>query len=424
MTDLDQAMRLHLEGRYAESEALYRQLIIEHPDSAKIMHCLSFLFQQTGRLEEALALIERSLLIDDAHAEWHYNHGIVLDRLARGADAAKAFSRSLELNRNNYFCWTNLGSVLEKNGTPDLAEQAYREAAMLNPQCMDAYYLLASLLASQGRFEEAKHFNCKGIVVDPSENQSKIKLGLALCETGRQEDAISLMQSWCDAEPGNPVAPHMLAAFRGMGSPERCADQYVEATFDNFAHDFDTVLARLNYAGPQLLEEEVGHLNFQKSSLNILDLGCGTGLNGLVLKPLSITLTGVDLSRAMLDKAKEKNCYDFLCKSEICAYLDQEGPRFDLISCIDTLIYFGDLEAVFRKVHDRLKPGGSFVFTTETGEKDFILDITGRYRHEESYVSRLLESAGFTLLRIKNAAIRLENAHPVAGQLFSAKRAG
>ncbi len=422
MTDLDQAMQLHLAGRYAESEALYRQLLDEHPDSAKIMHCLSFLLQQTGRLEESLDFIERSLSIDNAHAEWHYNHGIVLDKLGRCEDAAKAFSRSLELNRNNYFCWTNLGAVFEKTDAPDLAEKAYREAAMLNPQCMDAYYLLASLLASQGRFEEARYCNCMGIVVDPAENKSKIKLGLALCETGRQDDAIGLMKSWRDAEPENPVALHMLAAFSGMEPPERCADRYVEATFDNFAHDFDAVLARLDYAGPQLLKEELGRLDFRASSLNALDLGCGTGLNGLVLKPVSKTLTGVDLSRAMLDKAKERNCYDFLFKSEICAYLDQESARFDLITCIDTLIYFGNLEAVFRKAHDTLKPGGFFVFTTETGEKDFFLDITGRYRHENDYVAKLLASTGLTLIRTMDAPIRLENAHPVAGRLFSAKK--
>ena len=54
---MDQAMRLHLAGRHAESEALYRQIA---PDSAKAKHYLGFLLQQTGRLEEALELIEAS----------------------------------------------------------------------------------------------------------------------------------------------------------------------------------------------------------------------------------------------------------------------------------------------------------------------------------------------------------------------------
>lgn len=422
MTDLNRAMQLHLEGKYAESEALYRQLVDECPGSAKIMHCLGFLLQQTGRLDESLEFIERSLFIDDAHAEWHYNHGIVLDRLGREEDAAKAFSRSLALNRNNYFCWTNLGAVLEKSGASDLAEQAYREAVMLNPQCMDAYYLLASLLASQGRFDEAKYLNAQGIIADPAQNKSKIKLGLALCETGRQDEAIRLMKSWRDTEPENPIALHMLAAFRETDVPERCANRYIEATFDNFAHDFDSVLSRLDYAGPRLLEETLVRLGFRESSLNVLDLGCGTGLNGPVLKPISKTLTGVDLSRAMLDRAQEKNSYDFLFKSEICAFLDQENARFDLITCIDTLIYFGNLEAVFGKIQARLEMGGSFIFTTEKGTDGFDLDVTGRYRHAENYITGLLEKAGFTSPSVEAAVIRRESARPVDGQLFIASK--
>jgi predicted TPR repeat methyltransferase len=422
MTDLNRAMQLHLEGKYADSEALYRQLLEAHPDPAKIMQCLGFLLQQTGRLEEALEFIESSLAIDDAHAEWHYNHGIVLEKLGRSEDAAKAFSRSLSLNRNNYFCWTNLGAVLEKGGAFEQAEQAYREAVMLNPQCMDAYYLLASLFASQGRFIEAKHFNSQGIIYDPVENKSKIKLGLALYETGRQDDAIRLMKSWCDTEPGNPVALHMLAAFRETNAPERCTAQYVETTFDNFAHDFESVLSRLDYAGPRLLKEALCRLGFQKSSLKVLDLGCGTGLNGPVLKPISKILTGVDLSSAMLGKAQDKNCYDFFFKSEICEFLDRESARFDLITCIDTLIYFGNLEAVFRKIHARLEKGGSFIFTTETGSDGFDLDVTGRYRHAENYVTGLLEQAGFTPPSIEDAVIRRESARPVYGQLFIASK--
>lgn len=422
MTDLDQAMQLHLEGRYLESEALYRQIVKEHPDSAKTLHCLGFLLQQTGRLEESLDLIEQSLAIDDAHAEWHYNHGIVLDKLGRGVDASEAFSRSLKLNPSNYFCWTNLGAVLEKNGSSDLAEQAYREAAMRDPHCKDAYYLLASLLASQGRFDEARYFNCRGIIADPVERKSRTKLGLAHCEIGQKEEAICLMESWLEEEPGNPVPLHMIAAFRGLDAPERCPDRYIEATFDTFAKDFDSVLSRLNYSGPRLLEEEIARLDFREESLHVLDLGCGTGLSGPVLKPVSRTLTGVDLSGAMLDKAREKQCHDALIKAEICEFLDRESMEFDLVACIDTLIYFGDLEAVFSKVHARLKPGGSFIFTTEAGACGFALDITGRYRHARDYVAALLERAGFSMLHVRDAPIRLENARPVPGHLFSARK--
>ena len=419
---MDQAMRLHLAGRHAESEALYRQIA---PDSAKAKHYLGFLLQQTGRLEEALELIEASLLHDNSHSEWHYNHGIVLDRLGRCDEATAAFEHSLKLAPDNYFCKTSLGALLEKTGEIDRAEQLYREASQLDPHCPDAHYLLASLLVAQGRFLEARHSNSLGLIADPVRDKSKIKLGIAYCEVGEKDRAIALMENWLLEEPGNPLAIHMLAAFRG-DAPERCSERYVEAAFDKFAAQFDSVLTRLDYAGPRLLREELQRLRFAPNSLKVLDLGCGTGLNGQILESVSLSLTGVDISQAMLDAAQNTQYYDFLFKSEISAFLDESRDRFDLITCMDTLIYFGNLGPVFSKIHARLAPGGQFVFTTEKlapdSGKKYELGITGRYRHSEDYVARLLEEAGFEPPFTGNAAIRKESGQPVEGQLFSARK--
>ncbi len=421
---MDQAMRLHLAGRHTESEALYRQIPAHHPDSAKAKHYLGFLLQQMGRLEEALEFIEASLQLDNSHSEWHYNHGIVLDRLGRCDEAIAAFEHSLKLAPGNYFCKTSLGALLEKSGDIGRAEQLYREASQIDPHCPDAHYLLASLLVAQGRFLEARHSNSLGLIADPARDKSKIKLGIAYCEVGERDRAIVLMENWLHEEPGNPVASHMMAAFRG-DAPERCSERYVEAAFDRFAAQFDSILTRLDYAGPRLLREELQRLGLAQNSLKALDLGCGTGLNGRILKSVALSLTGVDISQAMLDAAGKTQCYDFLVKSEICEFLCDGRDRFDLISCMDTLIYFGNLEPVFSGISARLAPGGQFVFTTEKLASDsggYELGITGRYRHSEDYVARLLDDAGFELSYAGNAAIRKESGQPVEGQLYSARK--
>jgi len=421
---MDQAMRLHLAGRHAESEALYRQIAAHHPDSAKAKHYLGFLLQQTGRLEEALELIEASLQHDNSHSEWHYNHGIVLDRLGRCDEAIAAFEHALKLAPGSYFCKTSLGALFEKTGKIDKAEQLYREASQIDPHCPDAHYLLAALLVAQGRFPEARHFNSLGLIADPASDKSKIKLGIAYCEVGEKDRAIALMENWLLEEPGNPVASHMLAAFRG-DLPERCSERYVEAAFDRFAAQFDSILTKLEYAGPRLLREELQRLGLARNSLKVLDLGCGTGLNGQILKSVALTLTGVDISQAMLDAAGRRQCYDFLVKSDICEFLGDGKDRFDLVACMDTLIYFGNLEPVFSGISARLAPGGQFVFTTEklaSDSKGYELGITGRYRHSEAHVARLLDESGFEPPHASSAAIRKESGQPVEGQLFSARK--
>ncbi len=57
------------------------------------------------------------------------------------------------------------------------------------------------------------------------------------------------------------------------------------------------------------------HVGAGSGGLNVrwqrgVDLGCGTGLMGLLLRPLVGYLEGVDLSSGMVDKAHGKGCYD------------------------------------------------------------------------------------------------------------------
>src|SRR3546814_6752733 len=91
--------------------------------------------------------------------------------------------------------------------------------------------------------------------------------------------------------------------------------------FDQFAHDFDEVLAKLDYQAPKLIEGAVARwlAGQEASDLDILDAGCGTGLCGLLLKPRARKLTGVDLSPGMIEKAQERGVYDELVAAELGA---------------------------------------------------------------------------------------------------------
>ena len=53
-----------------------------------------------------------------------------------------------------------------------------------------------------------------------------------------------------------------------------------------------------------------------------MDLGCGTGLMGPLLRSHVKQLEGVDLSAGMVQKAKERGCYDKLDVDELVACLN------------------------------------------------------------------------------------------------------
>ena len=423
---LSTAFRKHLDGNLEEAEDIYREIIRISPCNPQPKHYLGFLLQQTDRLSEAFEQLTSAIALDDSHSEWHFNLGVVLLRQGLVTAAIDAFSTAVTIESDKYFYWTNLGAACELIQELVRAEQCYKVATNLDPNCPDAFFLLSALCLKQERFQEARHFNYCGIIVSPADTKSKIVLGQAYYELGRVDDAIAHIESWLKCEPDNPVPMHLLAAYRGQHVPEQCSHEYVERTFDGFANSFENILGRLNYRGPDLVREYLAKLNISANTLGVLDLGCGTGLVGEVLKPYAHTLIGVDLSQGMLSQAAAKNLYYQLHKSDITNYLLSSCEQYDLIVCMDTFIYIGRLDVIFELIYKKLKIGGRLLFSTEKMVGDnklsYQLNVSGRYSHQQANLSTMLNKTGFKIAEIFDVTIRNESGYPIEGQFVCASR--
>jgi predicted TPR repeat methyltransferase len=68
-----------------------------------------------------------------------------------------------------------------------------------------------------------------------------------------------------------------------------------------------------------------------------VDLGCGTGLLGPLLRPQAHSLDGVDLSGKMMEKARGKECYDRLFVRDVVKFLEEQhacGVRYDVLVAV------------------------------------------------------------------------------------------
>ena len=123
---------------------------------------------------------------------------------------------------------------------------------------------------------------------------------------------------------------------------------YVARLFDDYAQRFDRHLVEeLAYRGPALIAAAIDAAAPGRRFARALDLGCGTGLAGAPLRARVERLEGVDLSPAMLAKARERGLYDALEAADIVDHLRRFGAAFDLIVAADALAYCGDLQPVF-----------------------------------------------------------------------------
>jgi predicted TPR repeat methyltransferase len=253
-----------------------------------------------------------------------------------------------------------------------------------------------------------------------------IPYGHLLYRLDRIPEGLEFYRKWSQAVPEDPVARHMLAAMGGTPQPERASDDYVRATFDDFADTFDRRLDGLKYQAPQLLH---GAITSQRGTraelLDVLDLGCGTGLCGPLFRPLARRLVGVDLSAKMLSKAAARGVYDQLNFGELTEYLSGCATRFDVIVAADVLCYFGDLSPVFTRLGAALRGDGIFACSLEAGESGgagapYALQPHGRYLHLRPYVEETIRRAGLRTVSIAERTLRYERSDEVTGLIVVA----
>jgi predicted TPR repeat methyltransferase len=227
---------------------------------------------------------------------------------------------------------------------------------------------------------------------------------------GKRDEARRAFETYFKANPDDAEVEHLLYALKDERPPERASDRTIQKIYKDFAWSYESRMREdLEYKGPERLLDAIRSVIGDEAGLNVVDLGCGSGFAGMVLKPFASRLIGIDLSPDMLELAKKRAIYDGLEVAEITDWLNQCDESFDLISCCDCLIYFGDLTKITQAAAKRLKPGGVFAITTEAGPTyPFRIADTGRYEHHPDHIRDAAAAAGLSLAHLQQAFLRFE----------------
>src|SRR5690606_34621284 len=109
--------------------------------------------------------------------------------------------------------------------------------------------------------------------------------------------------------PGDPVHAYYNALAHGT-TPAHQPPELNRALFDGMAELYDQHMVRgLKYQLPKQMAEKIT-ARYPDKKLNVLDLGCGTGLLGVCLGRIDGALIGVDISKGMIEQAARHDVYD------------------------------------------------------------------------------------------------------------------
>ncbi len=147
--------------------------------------------------------------------------------------------------------------------------------------------------------------------------------------------------------------------------------RWYEILFEDYGEKYDNENFTIGTTGEcDFIEKEINYVK----SLNILDVGCGTGRHSIELAKRAYKMTGIDLSESLLAKAREKADKQNLNID----FLNHDARKLPFNNEFEVAIMlceggFPLMETdemnfeILRNVAKSLKENGKFIFTTLNG---------------------------------------------------------
>ena len=306
------------------------------------------------------------------------------------------------------------------------ALKLYVQALQINPRnqvaadlisaILRTHFELALMLMKVGRNKEAILSFQRVLAIQPDESVVHAYLSRLFISCHDLQQATIHLHHYLRLVPEDPIGARMLLAYTGAEAiPERPAPSYIQRFYDNYANSYDQKLVNgLQYQSPQIILAALQKHCQEK--VDILDLGCGTGLCGQAVQQMAKRLDGVDLSPQMLAKAKQLNIYNQLEVADIYPFLEKKAGCYDVIVAAGLFEHIGNPHQVFTAAFRALKDRGFFIFTAEDNQtQDLSVNSSGYYMHGRRYLEERATRCGFTVNSLEPAVVWIENGTPVQG---------
>jgi predicted TPR repeat methyltransferase len=351
------------------------------------LHAMGVEAFRAGQLQRAADLITAAIAGSGQMPDFHYNLGIVLKAQGKLREAAASYANAIALKPDYGDAHNNLGNVWKALGEADRARASFEEALRTKPGNADTHY----------------------------------NLGILCGEAAERDRALQYFQRCLECDPEDSHGVRIVMAHLGAaGAPQRTPPAHLLKLYEVRSRFWDAE----RYFGASLVAEEL-RAHAAGDRLDILDIGCGTGLVGALVRPLAGRLDGIDLSPAMLEKAQAKGVYDGLARGDFVTLMVERKAHYDAVLGAASLIHFGSLGEIFRAAAIALRKQGLFIFTLFPGDaedfaaaSDYRLAQSGCFTHSAAYVRRLAGTCGFAVEALKDVVHEHDpDGNPLAGLL-------
>ena len=243
VTQLNQAVTFHQQGRLVEAEALYRAILIGQPRHFDALQLLGAAVNQRGDHAQAVRLILEALSIQPNHAVAHYNCGAALLAMNRLDEALAQFDQAIALRPTHVGAMNNRATTLMMLGRPAQALEELDRALASQQDNAAVLANRAAVLFELKRFSEALADADRALALHPDNPFTLYNRANVLKDLNRLDEALA------DYDRALRIKPDYVEALINRGIllvDLRRLDEALDSYGRALALDPNRASARLN----------------------------------------------------------------------------------------------------------------------------------------------------------------------------------
>jgi len=205
--DIDILMRDGLNAflgkRLDETENIFREASIHHPDDKRPYEMLALSLMSQGKNEEAAEALKKAIKIDPNDAGNISIYASLLDDMARYDESKEYYKRAIEIEPKNANTLSNCVGVLKEMGQLDEAEKYIRKALNIDPKNAEFLSNYAILLYEMGRYDESEEYYNRAIEIYPNEPGLLYNYATFLMKRRRYHESEEYYKKALEIDPKN-----------------------------------------------------------------------------------------------------------------------------------------------------------------------------------------------------------------------------
>jgi tetratricopeptide (TPR) repeat protein len=317
----------------------------ENRESDKNMHSdlmkVAIDLHQQGKLAEAEVIYQQVLQADQQHPDALHFLGVIAYQIGQYDTAVELITLAIQINPRNAFYFSNIGLALRAQGKSEKAEVSYRQAISLKPDYAEAYLNLGVAQTDQGKTNEAIKSYRSAIEIKPDYAEAYSNLGAALSSKGELEESIKKYQT------AITLQPDFIQAHDNLGISLRLHGNFTEATKSHL----QAIALKPNYVA--------AHTNLAATLIELenLDTAIAYCIKAIEIDP-SYSEAYVYLSRALLEQGHKQESLE--CCQRALQLIPANNDTYYLLAL--TLLSLGHLkqgwethECRFSKEHNAVQ---------------------------------------------------------------------